>query len=90
MTTAIDVRIAGMVQGVGFRYWTMEKARELGLAGWVRNEDDGDVTAHLEGDDDVLSEMVRALWQGPRWSNVTDVKTSQSTVKGLTSFKLEY
>lgn len=49
MTTAIDARVQGMVQGVGFRYWTMGKAQELGLTGWVRNEADGDVTAHFGG-----------------------------------------
>ncbi len=88
MTTAIDVRIEGMVQGVGFRYWTMGRAQELGLTGWVRNENDGDVTAHFEGDENALSEMIRALWKGPRWSRVTDVTSAKSRVRGCVSFEL--
>lgn len=90
MTTAIDVRVNGMVQGVGFRYWTMGRAQELGLTGWVRNETDGDVTAHFEGEDDALAEMIRALWKGPRWSRVAGVSTTRSRVRGCVSFELTY
>ena len=90
MTTAIDARVQGMVQGVGFLYWTMGKAQELGLTGWVRNEADGDVTAHFEGDDAALAEMIRALHEGPRWSRVTDVQTSPSRARGCVSFELVY
>ncbi len=90
MTTAIDARVQGMVQGVGFRYWTMGKAQELGLTGWVRNENDGDVSAHFEGDGEALAQMIRALWKGPRWSNVTDVSTATARVRGCVSFELMY
>ncbi|MFT3943421.1 MAG: acylphosphatase [Ancrocorticia sp.] len=90
MTTAIDARVEGMVQGVGFRYWTLGKAQELGLTGWVRNEADGDVTAHFEGPEEKLAEMIRALHQGPRWSRVTDVQVSPSRARGCVSFELVY
>lgn len=89
MTTAIHARVQGRVQGVGFRYWTQAKARELGLTGWVRNEFDGDVTAHFEGDDSTLSEMIRALWVGPRWSDVTDVTTSPAAARGYVGFEVD-
>ncbi|MGN0706752.1 MAG: acylphosphatase [Faecalibacterium sp.] len=42
--------IHGQVQGVGFRYRAMYAARELGLTGWVQNEDDGSVTLEVQGD----------------------------------------
>ena len=45
----LDARVFGMVQGVGFRYWTMGTAEELGLSGEVRNLDDGSVSVVAEG-----------------------------------------
>lgn len=40
---AVLVHVTGRVQGVGFRYWTLEEAVRLGIKGWVRNEPDGSV-----------------------------------------------
>lgn len=45
----LNARVFGMVQGVGFRFWTMGKAEELGLTGEVRNVDDGSVAVVAEG-----------------------------------------
>lgn len=45
----LTARISGVVQGVGFRYWTMGKAEELGLTGEVKNLDDGSVALVAEG-----------------------------------------
>jgi acylphosphatase len=57
-TKAVLVRIEGSVQGVGFRAWTQSEASRLGLRGWVRNEPDGSVAAHLEGS------RVTGCWNG--------------------------
>ena len=46
------VIVNGMVQGVGFRYYTEAQAGALGLGGYVRNRSDGAVEAEIEGDDD--------------------------------------
>jgi len=45
----LEARVFGMVQGVGFRYWTTGKAKELGLSGQVKNLDDGSVSVVAEG-----------------------------------------
>ena len=45
----LALRFEGTVQGVGFRWTTQELARQRGVAGWVRNESDGTVTAELQG-----------------------------------------
>ena len=46
----VRVQITGRVQGVGFRAWTRSRSRAFGLAGWVRNEPDGSVSALIQGE----------------------------------------
>ena len=60
------VRVSGRVLGVYFRAWTQQQARSLGICGWVRNEDDGGVTALLQHSDErVLAQMLELLRAGP-------------------------
>ena len=47
---AVDVSVQGRVQGVAFRYHTQREAGRLGVHGWVRNEPDGSVAGHFEGE----------------------------------------
>ena len=71
--TARKVRLFGRVQGVFFRQWTLGQARELGLAGWVRNCRDGSVEAHLIGDPETLDTMVGRMRSGPSQARVDDM-----------------
>nr|ACL54163.1 unknown [Zea mays] len=76
-TKAVRVVVKGRVQGVFFRDWTVEMARSLGLAGWVRNRRDGTVEALLSGDPDKVDEMVsRRIPVGPPAAVVTAVVPS--------------
>ena len=45
----VHMRVVGRVQGVGFRWTCRKVADNLGLTGWVRNEDDGSVSLELQG-----------------------------------------
>jgi acylphosphatase len=69
----LQVRITGLVQGVGFRMWTETSARARGLSGWVRNRRDGSVEAVISGDNDKVDEMLAYFWQGPVASRVEKV-----------------
>jgi acylphosphatase len=95
MATMLDVGIAdhinmerlhaivrGDVQGVGFRYFVQRKAQQLGLRGWVRNNDDGSVEVVAEGDRPGLEELRRVLWQGPRQARVDGVDERWSEATG--------
>lgn len=70
----VELRVTGRVQGVGFRAWTKGRAEALGLNGWVQNAPDGSVLALLSGEPEAVDKMISALHDGPRWSNVQDVK----------------
>lgn len=70
---AVQVRIEGRVQGVGFRAWTRSEASRLRLDGWVRNEADGSVTARIEGREEAVTAMLERLRIGPPGGSVTNV-----------------
>jgi len=64
-------KVHGRVQGVGFRYFVRDQARNLGLAGWVRNECDDTVAGEAEGDPPLLEALRRDLERGPSMAYVT-------------------
>ena len=57
--------VSGAVQGVSFRAETVRRAAELGLLGWVRNEDDGTVRVHAEGPPAAVAALLEFLERGP-------------------------
>jgi acylphosphatase len=88
---AVQVRITGRVQGVGFRDWTQQEANRLGLTGWVRNEPDGSVVALLVGSDAAVAAMLERLHQGPDFSRVTGVTSETVTaVERLDAFRVTH
>ena len=68
---AKQVRIAGLVQGVGYRDWMVRQANRLGVFGWVRNRADGTVEAFVQGDAVVVEELLRHSRRGPPGAAVT-------------------
>lgn len=72
------VVITGRVQGVGFRLWLEAEAVSRGLGGWVRNRRDGSVETVFWGEEDAVSAMLEACWEGPGMALVTDVAISDT------------
>jgi acylphosphatase len=73
MRVARHYLISGRVQGVGFRYFVQDAAGREGVTGWVRNLPDGRVEALVEGDDEAVVRVERALRQGPGGAQVDEV-----------------
>jgi acylphosphatase len=67
----VGFQLHGRVQGVGLRYFLCDRARELDLAGWVRNEPDGTVTGEAGGDFSRLEALREILERGPGGARVT-------------------
>jgi len=85
---AVAVRVGGRVQGVSFRAWTQVEAQGRGLAGWVRNEADGSVRAHLEGPARAVDAMLAALHEGPPAAVVREVTVEQEAAEGGSRFEI--
>lgn len=68
------LRIAGRVQGVGFRDWLLHEAQRHGISGWVRNRADGTVEAVLAGEEDALNVVLTACRLGPPLARVESIQ----------------
>ncbi|OGH59702.1 MAG: hypothetical protein A3G34_07745 [Candidatus Lindowbacteria bacterium RIFCSPLOWO2_12_FULL_62_27] len=86
----LTLKIAGRVQGVGFRWFVLDEAQRLGLVGYVRNLRNGCVEVLAEGDAESLAELERMCRQGPRSARVEAVEKSSAPVSsaGCTSFEI--
>ena len=78
--------VHGQVQGVFFRQSAQDTAGDLGVAGWVRNRDDGSVEMVVEGEDDAVERMIAWAHEGPSQAQVTGVDVTDTEPQGLRSF----
>ncbi len=82
--------VRGTVQGVGFRNFARLAATELGVMGYVRNEDDGRVLVYAVGTESQLNALAGRLHQGPRWAAVRDVEEQSAAVQQYSSFRIAH
>ena len=87
----LNAIVFGRVQGVGFRFFVLQQAVAMGLAGWVRNTFEGMVEVVAEGDSASLEELLAALREGPDAAYVRDVKFHYSPATGeFRDFDIRY
>lgn len=89
MVKNLHLRIYGRVQGVSFRYYTLQQARLRNIRGYVKNEPDGSVFVEAEGDEEVLSDFVQWCREGPRWAIVENVEIHDGKVKDYRHFDIK-
>ena len=83
------IKIYGKVQGVGFRYYTQQKARELSISGFVQNKPDGSVYVEAEGEEENLDAFILWCNDGPGWARVTKVQVQRTPSFGYNSFSIK-
>ena len=83
---ARSVRVCGRVQGVFYRAWTCQRARELGVMGWVWNLHNGSVEARLEGEEEAVERLIHQMREGPPGAQVTDLEFNEVELENLDYF----
>ncbi|MEM8807138.1 MAG: acylphosphatase [Cyanobacteria bacterium P01_G01_bin.38] len=87
----IKLTVFGLVQGVGFRYYTRLKALEIGLTGYVKNRPEGTVEIVANGDDHQLQQLIEWAHQGSPAAQVERVKVEeQPSIHQFESFVIDY
>lgn len=85
------VVVSGRVQGVFFRQNTQQKAKELGITGWVKNLPDGQVEAIFEGDKEKVEKMVKWAEKGPDSARVDSFNVEWQEYRGeFENFEMRY
>ena len=88
---AVSIRCVGRVQGVFFRASTVTEARRLGISGTVRNESNGDVLIHAQGESAELNALIRWCHVGPPLAKVTQVDVAPAQINArLRGFEIDY
>lgn len=85
---ARHVVVHGRVQGVFFREETRRRARRAGVAGWVRNTDEGTVEARFEGAADDVDVLVHFVGTGPSGAHVERVEVHEVAPEDLRGFEV--
>lgn len=87
---SITIIIKGKVQNVGYRYFALKKAIELGINGFVVNLPEGYVKIEAEGPDDEIEKFIEWCRIGPPMAIINDVEVIYSKVKNYDSFAIAY
>lgn len=91
MKSSAHVFISGMVQGVFFRSTTRDRAKELGLTGWIKNLRDGRVEAVFEGEIESIGRMLEWCKAGPPYARVKNVEVKWGEYTGeFKHFEVRY
>jgi len=85
---AKSIHCKGKVQGVYFRASTKDVAKDLGLSGWVRNQADGSVMIHAEGDENAVYQLIDWCKRGPEYAAVKSVDVADVVIEGYGSFDI--
>jgi acylphosphatase len=86
-----EINITGRVQGVGFRYFAQQKAKEMGITGWVKNSVDGSVLIVAQGIEAEIKTFIDYLYIGPTRSRVDKISTCVMQITTVfDSFSVKY
>ena len=82
MKIRVSINVYGRVQGVAFRHYTRKRARELGVAGWIKNLPDDSVAGLFEGEESAVQSLVEWCRYGPPNARVERIDVRQGVYSG--------
>ncbi|MBP6978915.1 MAG: acylphosphatase [Bacteroidales bacterium] len=88
MIKSVSITIQGRVQGVSFRYYTLQQARLNDIRGYVRNKPDGSVFIEAEGEEEKLELFIRWCHDGPRWAIVENIEITEQKPGNFSGFTI--
>ncbi|MCS7130621.1 MAG: acylphosphatase [Archaeoglobaceae archaeon] len=86
---AVEIYVSGVVQGVGFRYFTARIAKELGIKGFVKNLSDGRVYIYAVGEERALEKFISNIRHGPPLAVVRDLEIRNAEIKEVERFEVK-
>ena len=89
MDKSVIIRVKGKVQGVGFRYYTLNTAKEYKIKGFVKNMGDGSVYIQATGAVNEIEIFIDWCKIGPQWANVTNVSVTESEIGIYSKFEIK-
>lgn len=91
MKTAYKIIVQGMVQGVGYRWFTIQMAQKFNVKGHVANLINGDVEVFVQGDEASVNEFISQLREGPTFSQVTNLIITDADIdQNINQFKVKH
>ena len=91
MKKRLHIIVHGQVQGIFFRATAKEKAVQMGISGWIRNNSDGTVEGVFEGEEKSLKEILVFCRHGPSLAKVEEVKEKwRECTNEFRSFDIRY
>lgn len=91
MEVRAEIIVNGLVQGVGYRYFVIREAQKLGLKGFTQNLYTGEVLTVVEGERDMVEEMIKKLKVGPIHASVKSCKVDWQEPKNeFTDFEVRF
>ncbi|MBI3026572.1 acylphosphatase [Candidatus Woesearchaeota archaeon] len=87
---SLHITVSGRVQGVFFRANIREKAAELGLKGYTKNLNDGNVEVVAEGNEEKIKELIEFIKKGPGIAKVKDIKIKNKEPENFKSFEVRH
>jgi acylphosphatase len=91
MNAQAHIIVSGLVQGVGYRFFTQRQARYLNLKGWVKNLYTGEVEILAEGERSRIELLIKALRTGNQYANVRNIQLNWQPFTGkYTGFDITF
>ena len=84
----VHLIVSGRVQGVNFRYYTKKKTLELGLKGYAKNLENGNVEIVAEGDEEKIKELIDFIKKGPGIASVTGIQVEHKQPENFKTFEI--